>query len=1270
MNIVPKLNLNKHPHAIDNNSIVYAENMMVSKDNTILQNENVCDYNNDILNGLSDKYTNGVNIIYALPCNTEIIFFIRPNDTDTVLDVLRYNEITKEAKIVLDNFEYNGGTLLGGFTYSKNNLIVTISEYFDSPNSEGYKAVPLRVINLGSDISQSEYINNSDIHSLVPKVIIPTIENEYINGRAYKGWYYIFIRYKIDEHDYTQWYNTNKCLFVDEFEDTKILSYYIDKNLKVGEHTVGENNYETENSLVISKNDDIVNISFINNIVNNFDNKYDNYQLGFICVSKTYTKAFKTSDLDKTTSTVIFSNENVDEYSATELIKSYYNYYNVKSLDIVNNRIYIGNYNNNDTQNDLILPNVVDITNDDGSITQGPLLTIKPIQNEVEQTDVELYKTAKVKLSYENTGTTGIEFKGELFEDLKQITINGKKVWCLDATHFYIGNQTYIGNPNDFIVLPETEMKISYKRLVDDVEVTYRLTVQAKRLVYVYDDKLKGYYVINNDIIKLEPQYNYLFINKYGDVDVPDDTLIFWMHFFDYDIEEISHKSNLTSSINILKSNGILPNSYYNFYIHFVDEYGISTNGIPIGKFDSDNLDINNFLTIEGKYNGIDLFGYKGFFISYEKFEPIVLIKGIAKVDAERNKLLVYSDQLNFNDSINLAFDKVKLFNVTTEIDKLNKNLNSDKTYSQIYNVRSKKLRPADSPNNILASTNLELEIDIESVSNLIDNEYIVYLYREDDSLLYTSENKILIPCSDVIYDITKPFIINTRNSFNSTVFALIYESKTFFDDATKVYKYLTNSITNLWINKEPFYIYKFKDFLEVPNESIVFNNAPLNIFYLAGINDDNTNNSLYPGRVVDVRNTIDLFKQPQVRVYDLYPKILNWRNPNVKYENEFNKTIRRSHVMQDESNNNAWRWFDTEEYRNINENKGNIVKLVGIGKYFIVHTEHSMFLFNATDTIKSDEGGIQLASTDIMNLSYQEVITSKLGYGGIQKETHGIVGSFGYVWYDESDKRFYNYDNKSISTIDDDVRNYIKFINIENLVFGDDKERNRLFIKLNDLVILSYNYALKRFISFHNDNTFKPQSVANWPVTDIKFFSTKNKLYIGSGIVKRLGGSLPEERPTYITNYNITNFVEDTYSKSSISIINNHNYELMKYIDNIIYKVNKVKAVTDYTEYPVEGKHTLYAADYITVYSELCNTGRLKIDTTNNLNSPDNYMTPYWRFGNWHFNALRNRLKDEISADEKSRIFGNWFVVKFEFDTNEKIEIESLECKTSIAEY
>ncbi len=1403
MNIVPKLNLNKHPHAMDNNSIIYAENMMVSKDNTILQNENVCDFNYDILNGLSEKYTNGVNIVYALPCNTEIIFFIRPNNTDTVLDILRYNEVIKEAKIVVENFPYHNGVLLGTFTYNKNKLIIAISEY------DGDEDVPLQTIDIGSwedDINQE-----LEKLPLTPEVKLPYVTNEYVNGKFYKGWYSTYIRYKINDNDYTQWYSIGIPFVLDAINNQTVV-----KVMTTTATSETDNNFKFSGFIDNFNSNDDYSKDTVKITFDGLDNRYSFYQIAVIKKTITSTNSYATNDINIKTQNLIIDSSLFKEFNTNELLKTYYNYYNVKTLDTINNRLYIANYKE--------INNILNVNADNVAKINLKLQVSKlQIHNDIVSS-ATLFNNTFTKDN--KTTYTSIDEKG----------IISFKEYCKQSNIIYLQK---VANATD-------DSLISFMYI--NGTISEEVPLHTLKIEVMDDEDLTGHYVYSNIYGNSKRLYaagnnTMIFINNEKIFD--NKFILSLLKNYKCSSTEFNSSYITQDYRNVIKNNTLLAGEVYNFYIHYVDKYGHSTDGYKISYKNPikiilneqeisilENIDINDIVPVlflygsqyykvlvkanslcidensfitdtngnlyifnasngaslfncDVQYTGFDnltndvinlvysyysinntdiwaniienytnneitnsasdkidftflpfinsnneilyrvpnipsicgkvinlikLFGnnisipsnYVGWFISCEKLENRKKINGFINLNktlkgnvyfnSEKREINVYTDEINIKENINLSANKIRLIpysiqkgisNVGEKNKISNYNYFFDETtissdeylFYKEYLIQDIKVLWADTVDNYNRSSHLNIVLnsfpDIVKAHNNDDDVNFIYceLYSTSRNL-YTNENKIL-------YRITN---IYNRNINNEKFEAIEVISGNISFDTAIVYDYRGVMVDETYKKLIPFdekkennndfltyaiSFFNFPNYSSYIKELKIYNNEPnLKIVPYWLSTDDKSNTRYIDTKIVIPMNSLDLWKNDFI----IDRNIKTYLPFNKNFIDNFPNAIRRSNVMQDESDSNAWRWFDTEEYRNIHENKGNIVKLVGIGKYFIVHTEHSMFLFNTTDTIKSDEGGIQLASTDIMNLSYQEVITGKLGYGGIQKETHGIVGSFGYIWYDESDKRFYNYDNKSISTIDDDIRNYIKFINIDNLIFGDDKERNRLFIKLNDLVVLSYNYVLKKFISFHNDNTFKPQSVANWPVTDIKFFSTKNKLYISNGIVKRFGEIL--DRPTYITVYNITNFVEDTYSKSSISIINNYNYELMKYIDNIIYKVNKVKAVTDYTEYPVEEKHTLYAADYITIYSELCNTGRLKIDTTNNLNSPDNYMTPYWRFGNWHFNALRNRLKDEISADEKSKIFGNWFVVKFEFDTNDKVEIESLECKTSIAEY
>ena len=66
-----ELNLNRHPKAHKNKSIVYAENMKLSKDGAVLENEESIVKNDIIKNNLEAAYPNGYNIKHIIPCNTE-----------------------------------------------------------------------------------------------------------------------------------------------------------------------------------------------------------------------------------------------------------------------------------------------------------------------------------------------------------------------------------------------------------------------------------------------------------------------------------------------------------------------------------------------------------------------------------------------------------------------------------------------------------------------------------------------------------------------------------------------------------------------------------------------------------------------------------------------------------------------------------------------------------------------------------------------------------------------------------------------------------------------------------------------------------------------------------------------------------------------------------------------------------------------------------------------------------------------------------------------
>lgn len=222
MNITPKLSLNKHPKDCVSLSLVNATNVKVTNDLTLISNEEDLKRNEIIYNTLNNKFGgSGYSIIGAIPCNDEIIIFASEQATSVIA---RYNEKENKCKII-----YNGSLLnninkiKGTFTYNVNNdLIIAISLYNTNTDE------PLRVFNLGK-FNDTNIDNNQfkdEISSIIPEVKLPSIKNHYyIKGSCYKGWTYLYIRFKINKTDYTQWYNFGYPIFVDDIYRQQIFRY-------------------------------------------------------------------------------------------------------------------------------------------------------------------------------------------------------------------------------------------------------------------------------------------------------------------------------------------------------------------------------------------------------------------------------------------------------------------------------------------------------------------------------------------------------------------------------------------------------------------------------------------------------------------------------------------------------------------------------------------------------------------------------------------------------------------------------------------------------------------------------------------------------------------------------------------------------------------------------------------------------------------------------------------------------------------------------------
>lgn len=1468
MNITPKLSLNKHPKDCDPLSLVNATNVKVTNDLTLISNEEDLKRNEIIYNTLNNEFGESeYSIIGIIPCNDEIIIFASGRATSTIA---RYNEKENKCKII-----YNGGLLnniskiKGTFTYNVNNdLIIAVSLYNINTDE------PLRIFNLGkfNDINIDSKQFESTVSSIIPEVKLPSIESHYyVKGSCYKGWTYLYIRFKINKTDYTQWYNFGYPIFVDDIYRQQIFRYCF------YQYRTGRNNAETDlynvddvdgHSAVpmdgfgtgcydgFSNNSEISNTTFAINLNFNSFNNFSQYQLGFVCASKAYTKAFITNDINISDTNYIFNPKYLSDGSITEFITAYYNYYNVKNIINYKNRLYISNYKEQ-TLNKKI----------DQSIIDSVSISLK-----VNTTNFAFSSTNKDTVSTLKQIVTLTEKRKDVRSGQEQLKT--PKQYFLDINSISdITNQSISFNK---ILNVDNSINLIVKITKEDNTTEKVISIDSITIIKDPSDSstLPGYCKIKIE----EDVYDSIEYCFETDVDSNGNHTNF--KIFDATNYIISFQKKCIDTISSfndrLKESTLIPGEVYSFYIHYIDKYGHATNGYRIGnktylttntgngyfipikihlpiqnltegyiavnekytlkefkdllnadgnlniysfnKYTNklissgsaaDKKEVKNYLLSlygdlfadsttkyddikianifnSGSVNGVSTgnFGvyinennerlfkipeeeyystyerivnykyglqvtvkipedYIGYFISYEKFESTKKVTGfLTNKDAreisaieynigegatfknyENNKvssdMYLYSSTFDIKDSLSTDYNFIRIkakstkhckhndsgnITVTTEGNKgfiaeisksdilyrnssinyaydLNKSLISyTAIQDKIYPIDNYKLVVADSVKDDRGGLSTAIKLkNIEQLFISDDkyrvNTYIASLYNYHNKL-YINKEKTLIRIGNINYasGTISTIIENGFNGVYTYDGVIIYngngiifnsENNNLYNIRGKLSKTIPdNSNKNIGLSvldetsEKVFHLnIPFLNYVQFPvidtyyYESKYFNNNPQNvIFYIMKPDEQDADAKGYwPGLIVEPKNSIDLFSNSQGSQDDFIPTVYNNYRDGILNITQFDKTIRRSNVIQDESAINAWRQFPTEGYKNINENKGIITNLVGIGVYLLAHTEHSLFMFNGDATLQTKDKSLQLLQPDAFDTNYVEVFTSDLGFGGLQDDLSFVIDQFGYIFYNNDFTRFYKFDNGQLSLIDQDIYLYLQDNKPTNVRFGNDKFNKRLLISLklsnNTVKTLSYNYELGNFISFHDYNF-------------IQGYNTKSKLYLVSG------------NDLYNTIYNFTDTksygtyeslsISKTYP-SSISIILNEDYDAIKFLEFIKYNVRKVSKSNSLVSIsPVKEGVQPYAGDILEIFSEFTNTGEINInvDTTNKFNR---YFKPWFELGNWNFNYFRNKISTYAgnSSDKLTRIYGNYIVIKFTFDNKDKVCIE-----------
>lgn len=1327
MSIIKELNLNDTLSNIKSKSIVGAKNIKIDNTASYIMNDN----------GFTPAFLANSKIVGVIPCNEEFIVFCYKDDKSEVYRVTK----TDITKINVD-WTYSGGNLYktkvhGAYTYNyKKELIVIVGEYPIEETFEDDFNIPLKSWNIDTQTNVSD-------QNLLISPFVPANENEIylINkGSLVCGVYSLFIRYTNDNINYTNWFPIGEELEVIKLNRTD--SYFHTFQKSAGSSDINQvkakgllyNENAQSNKAIVIKLD--------------IENKYFKYfQIGYILkhdenVVGRIHNTYKISDKKETYT--IDDNHYKEEISVTELLKPVQQYFNVRNINVYNNRVYISNYKEHEIEDFTDLVSDIDVycwkTNVRDLDSLADDATINHENNSGGTTKPENKQSIKFDIGFEMQymknddnkfppiprfrkkytayydridGVDYILSKEESYNVLSKIWSDAKQAITYPATWDYL---VVVNNANDG-TYPGTEVKefiiennVINKNIILAISNTYikvylpeskiwTILYPIKEHLDTISDKtqLRECFIVNRSLlyandfgagkhwyIKTPYQYNNLKIH-------PLSAHIFGYgvvlnaagakgNYFDLDDEVVKKEKKepkilLPDYYSIHKDTylkTLIPNQIYSFYIHFVRRDGSYTNGYKIpnrAPIDSDN----QFIPVTNS-NGDKLFkvpnvdktifspifirvpkinGYIGHFLSYEKVEQnTCTLIYLGHKAGDINTMYFTSTEVIFD------LDYIQ----STKLQKIGENKFIDLKSIKVINNNGVKV------------------IEIVSDTAIDDNtsQYQLILDKPD---IYTSKIKTLYAMSDTLYNINVvpkhlPHYYTRHKFYSFTPKHLIMSaaSNLVFED---------NNVDNSIKSIEDYTITRHIDFgYSYYNLNAMHLVQPFEKGNIHLVDNNNKSLGIFLNALVS-----------PTKLHQLFGLKGNYRNIKVKtYTNyisdihidKFNHTIRRSNVMSEESLVNAFRLYEPTNYRNIFENKGDIVKICGYGLIFLIHCKYSLYIFDRSPQLTAKS---QTQIPDTFDVDYQEITTSENGYGGLDKKEESIMTKWGYLWFDKSNNTIYKYDGKAIQLISNSIDNFLKNKEVDSIRWAEDILNNRCFVcikfkGIEQPITLSYNFLTNSFISAHDFSFNDSHSLYDRSL----FFNNKadNILYTQDNHNINYAGLANSD--TIFENVEIKALTE---KPAYVDI-------LFNYIDDVVV-LNSIKYLTDiintedktYNLKPIVKGINKYSGDYIEIYTNETHSGILDISLKNKIiNELNKYKLPYFEKGVWNLNYFRNNIIKEVTkaeldeeatkyninvdkiikanqgltaSDHRSLIYGKWIVVRFIFNRDNRFKLEDV---------
>lgn len=636
--IVSKLNLNRTPQLVENNSLIMAKNIRLLEDGTIGPDTSLINIETETNSDLTDSNIPRQYIGQIIGLNDKVYFFMeckyvkdsvlardlistkydnafivnrsgelpefnvnkngyitRNGELYEDLDIARasvsdpnerikiysYDENTQALKMIYCAWKYSGGKING--CVSINNTgeqILTIAEY-DVPNNV---LVPLKHINL----THCKLSDDESIYTQAPNIPITNL----LFIRKYtcaipSGVYQFFIRYEIKDEFYTDWFPCSNEVFAgsDKLIDTAQGSLrYIDSH------------EDSSQSFVFS----------VTHLYPNYCRNFNKFQIGFILSYEDgiFARSWKSFDFKTEEISFDYNNEFIKEINIDDLLKTNYDLYNVKNVVNFKNRLYISNFIETDFND-----NTFKLKEFARNFTISLKTKIIEAETAYKFNGYYVIKENNCYLGYILPSGDGVSFSeiyaNELYNTVTQ-DIGDETHYPFSAGSAIVTNCCYLGklaiidndNNTEYNLIPDNSSHMfygdddiiyamsSYHRVDANIEYNNYVTnainecVNIIKNIFAYVDEDLNYYISYNNAHIKANKFTFIckaYINN-NETTSRDD----YVRQITIDI-----KSNLKIKeviTNTTETQTLLPFTNYDFYCHFIKQNGIVTNGYHIGS--------------------------------------------------------------------------------------------------------------------------------------------------------------------------------------------------------------------------------------------------------------------------------------------------------------------------------------------------------------------------------------------------------------------------------------------------------------------------------------------------------------------------------------------------------------------------------------------------------------------------------------------------------------------------------------------------------------